>query len=243
MPETTLNRKRATSLNNTAERAALRRSNVRWNELTETYELVLEHTKTIQNRDRTLILHLSPSTRADGSSDLLCPVAALNRYLLTTSNRPDDEPLFGYYNHANQWIILDYDKFTAIFKHKLAAIGIDPSLYAGHSFRRGGATFAFAYARLSTTAIKAMGDWASNAFLLYCEVQEQERVNAARKMAAATTAARPSTVAAVAEAAAAAQQWQQQHQQRKRARTQQHGADPPPSLRHRLFLQPPNSGR
>ena len=194
----------------------------------------LLHTKTIQDGSRELELHLSPATLADGTPDILCPVQALTQYLHATCSRPKDEPLFGFYTNTNFWMPMDYDMFTAIFKNKLREIGINPSAYAGHSFRRGGATFGFAFAGLSTTAIKAMGDWASNAFLLYCEVQERERVLASRAMTAAAGQRLPPD--ANITAAAAPTQPPPPPPQGKRKRQ-----DVPPRLRGRLTLPQPSS--
>lgn len=242
MPPATLAKRRQNSLNDHAEKAAIRRGNVRWNQATQTYTLRLLHTKTIQDGARELLLHLSPATLADGMPDVLCPVNAMTQYLQATSSRPANEPLFGFYTNTSCWMPMDYDIFTAIFKDKLRDIGINPSAYAGHSFRRGGATFAFAHAGLSTTAIKAMGDWASNAFLLYCEVQERERVLASRAMSA-TAAARglaETNVAAAAATRNAPVQPPLEQPRGKRKRKQQQ-PDIPPRLRGLLTLPPPSS--
>ena len=54
--------------------------------------------------------------------------------------------------------------FVGGLKHCLRAIGVDASLYSGHSFRRGGATYAH---RLGVypMLIKRMGDWKSDAYI------------------------------------------------------------------------------
>ena len=51
--------------------------------------------------------------------------------------------------------------FVGGLKHCLRAIGVDASLYSGHSFRRGGVTYAH---RLG---VDPMGDWKSDAYMLY----------------------------------------------------------------------------
>ena len=184
MPPAVLAQRAACSITNSAEKAAIRRGNVSYDLQTKCYTVAVTHSKTNQHGDRVLKQILAPCAK-DGLTGALCPVDAMSRYLHHTISRPKDEPLFGYLTPAGNWHIMDYDEFTKIFKAKLIMIGIDPAAYAGHSFRRGGATFGFAYAGLTTIQIKAMGDWTSSAFLLYCITQEKERMLAAKKMSAA----------------------------------------------------------
>ena len=48
----------------------------------------------------------------------------------------------------------------------LSLIGIDPKLYAGHSFSRGGASFAY-QSGVPIELIKALNDWRSDTLLTY----------------------------------------------------------------------------
>ena len=68
-----------------------------------------------------------------------------------------------------------------------------------------------------------MGDWASNAFLLYCEVQERERVMASRAMSAtaATRGFADASLAAAATTNAPVLQPPQEQPHAKRKRRQQ----------------------
>ena len=61
-------------------------------------------------------------------------------------------------------------------------IGIDHTLYAGHSFRRGGATLGFSLTSRHTL-IQALGDWASSAFLAYDEHSDEARLELPTLMA------------------------------------------------------------
>ncbi|KAK3237314.1 hypothetical protein CYMTET_52606 [Cymbomonas tetramitiformis] len=59
---------------------------------------------------------------------------------------------------------------SAPFFRKLAARAeLDPAAYTGHSFRRGGATAAFKL-RVQDALIQAHGDWASECYKLYCDM-------------------------------------------------------------------------
>ncbi|KAK3746002.1 hypothetical protein QZH41_017314, partial [Actinostola sp. cb2023] len=55
-------------------------------------------------------------------------------------------------------------QFVAVFRHKLQLAGIDnPEEFSGHSFRRGGATWAF-QAGMPGELIQSFGDWSSDAY-------------------------------------------------------------------------------
>jgi hypothetical protein len=94
------------------------------------------------------------------ANDIGCPVTALRR-LFQKYPKPNSEPLFsrilGPFN--KQWIT---DNLTST----LLKAGYDPTIYSGHSFRRGAANSAVA-AGIPTEEIKKMGRWKSNAFDKY----------------------------------------------------------------------------
>ena len=56
----------------------------------------------------------------------------------------------------------------------LKLAGYDPSLYSGHSFRRGGATMLYKLGA-SILQIQASGDWASQCFVRYLHVSAEDR--------------------------------------------------------------------
>ena len=58
--------------------------------------------------------------------------------------------------------------FVETLRRCLYEIGIDHTRYSGHSFRRGGATFAFRLG-MDPLLIKRMGDWMSDAYMGYIE--------------------------------------------------------------------------
>ncbi len=67
-------------------------------------------------------------------------------------------------------------------KDKLKLIGIDPQDYSAHSFRRGGASYAF-HAKADPLAIKKMGDWKSSAYEIYVEMDMERRLDLSQKIA------------------------------------------------------------
>ena len=64
------------------------------------------------------------------------------------------------------FVPLTHYVFVSSLKHCLRRIGVDPGLYSGHSFRRGGATFAHRLG-VDPMLIKRMGDWSSDAYMGY----------------------------------------------------------------------------
>jgi hypothetical protein len=138
------------------------------------YHLTLRGTKTIQfgQRQLTLVLPCIPG------SDI-CPTAALDLYLSHTVTRPGNEPLFGVLeNNDTTWIPLDYARLMRNLKYGMTKLGLDPAQYAGHSFRRGGATYAY-LAGVPEHIIRLMGDWKSDVWREYAEVQIELRTRAA----------------------------------------------------------------
>ena len=55
--------------------------------------------------------------------------------------------------------------FSSFLARVVAALGLDPRAYSPHSFRRGGATFAFE-CNVPAEHIKFQGDWSSDAYLV-----------------------------------------------------------------------------
>ncbi|VDI50863.1 Hypothetical predicted protein [Mytilus galloprovincialis] len=63
---------------------------------------------------------------------------------------------------------LTYNGFLARLKQSLKSLGYDSSKYSGHSFRRGGATFALECG-VPSEIIQTQGDWKSDAYKNYLD--------------------------------------------------------------------------
>ena len=102
--------------------------------------LLVRWSKTIQYRDRTLLV---PVPRIEHSK--LCPhkaiVYAFKLLGEHDSAKLQDGPAF-VYTSGGQVKPLTYTIFTTKLKKLLERCGFNGSQYSGHSFRRGGATFA-----------------------------------------------------------------------------------------------------
>ena len=107
-----------------------------------------------------------------GNSDpALDPVRHLQA-LFGSVSVSQDAPAFSF--ASGQFI--NYSSFTSRLKILLKKAGLDPALYSGHSFRRGGATFLH---QCGGTAlmVQASGDWSSQCFTRYIYLSEAERLH------------------------------------------------------------------
>ncbi|KNZ80852.1 Integrase/recombinase xerD like protein, partial [Termitomyces sp. J132] len=102
-------------------------------------------------------------TVAAAPGQLTCPVAALKALFIETP-RPDDAPLFEQLDGQ----ALSYSHFVKSIRNALSLAGLNPEIYAGHSFRRGAASAAAA-AGYSDYEIQLLGRWRSDSYKLYID--------------------------------------------------------------------------
>ena len=91
---------------------------------------------------------------------MVCPVAVLLSYIVRRG--VSQGPLFLFEDGKS----LTRDRFVSAMRGALQAGGVDPSKYAGHSFRIGAASTA-ARNGIQDSLIKTMGRWESSAYTLY----------------------------------------------------------------------------
>jgi hypothetical protein len=84
-----------------------------------------------------------------------------------------DQPAFGFVE-GGVYQPLTYSTFLSVMKSMLGKAGFDPSQFAGHSLRRGGATFAY-QCGVNPLFIRIQGDWNSDAWLLYIGLSAQQK--------------------------------------------------------------------
>ena len=86
---------------------------------------------------------------------------------------------------------LSHSAFRAFLRQKLSQgiPGLQVSKYSHQSFRRGGATFAFS-CNLPSVFIKAMGDWLSDSYMRYIELDDSIRASVAHRFSRAILAMR-----------------------------------------------------
>ena len=133
------------------------------------------HTKTIQFGQR--VLHV-PLLRSDSP---LCPVAA---YLRAVNLLSDSScvPAFAYKKPDGSSHPLLAQEFVRVFRSLLIRAGVSrASHYRGHSFRRGGASWAFNNG-VPGELIQVVGDWKSDAYKVYLEFSLRSKVAIAERL-------------------------------------------------------------
>ena len=133
--------------------------------------VTLLHTKTIQFGRRRLHIPIARSKSP------ICPVHA---YLASLSFHPipGSAPAFTFTDKAIIKI-LTKSLFIKGFRDLLCQAGVaDHQSYSGHSFRRGGASWAF-QCGMPGELIQVCGDWASDAYKRYLEFSTQDKVRLA----------------------------------------------------------------
>ena len=163
------------------QRRVLRRCDIRLDLANYCVWVTLRWTKTIQGLERTLEVPL-----AGRPGSILDPVALFQR-LQARIPAPPDAHAFAFQAAGGELRPLTHRVFVAAIKRLAALSGLDAALYAGHSFRRGGASFAFA-AGVSGELLQAHGDWRSDAYLVYLELSEEQRLEVSRAMQRALAA-------------------------------------------------------
>ena len=83
---------------------------------------------------------------------------------------PESSPAFMY----SKSCFINYKSFTTRLKSLLSKSGLDPSLFSGHSFRRGGASHLYGIGG-STLMVQVMGDWRSQIFTRYLYLSIEDR--------------------------------------------------------------------
>ena len=117
----------------------------------------------------------------------MCPVTWWERHVRINPAK-DDDPAFCFGKTKTP---MTHSLLVKSLKDVLARAGYDPTVFSGHSFRRGAATDAFNM-KLPHDQIQLQGDWLSTAFLLYNETTDEYRLHLPSKVAAAIQAAKMS---------------------------------------------------
>ena len=100
----------------------------------------------------------------------LDPVRHLNE-LFSRVKAPEGAPAFSFSVKS----FITYSTFTTRLKSLLTRVGYDASLYSGHSFRRGGATFLHSCGG-TALMVQATGDWSSQCFTRYLYLSFEGRL-------------------------------------------------------------------
>ncbi|XP_076108317.1 integrase/recombinase xerD homolog [Mytilus galloprovincialis] len=147
--------------------------------------LRIRKSKTIQFANRLLEI---PLPRIPNSP--LCPSQALLLHVKMIPAVSCPSPAFLYISKGTT-VPLTYSTFLQMLKHSLSQLELDTSGYSGHSFRRGGATFALECG-VSSDLIQAQGDWKSEAYKGYLDPSFSHKQQVMNAFASALSQKRPS---------------------------------------------------
>ena len=104
------------------------------------------------------------------------------RHHLALSPGSQEDSLFSLAGHSGpKPVLAGHD--VMFLKECIKFLGYNENVYSMHSFRRGGATFAFR-AGAPSEFIKAQGDWMSDAFLVYLVISPQDKTRTLQSITA-----------------------------------------------------------
>jgi integrase len=112
-------------------------------------------------------------------NSVLCPVKAFKNMVRLNPALPS-EPAFNF-KRGKKVTPVQYNFLQKFLKTCVNSIGLDGSKFSSHSFRRGGATWAFK-AQVPSELIKVQGDWASQAYMRYLDLSLDQRALVAQRM-------------------------------------------------------------
>jgi integrase len=142
----------------------------------------VRHSKVIQFGERVLEVMLPYIPR----NSSLCPTTAVANMIRRVPTKGPTDALFTWRTAQGTYVPLTHNTFVSTLKSCLKDVGVDPSKYSGHSFRRGGATWAHSIG-VSDKLIKTQGDWASDAYMIYITIEDKAKELMVNKMASAAT--------------------------------------------------------
>lgn len=156
------------------ERKQLCRKNIKYDRSKGMLIFDICWSKTIQCGERTLYI---PLVEIPNSS--LCPVKAYIN-MITLIPAENESPAFCILK-GKLLVPVTYYLFQNVLRKLIKEIGEDPKQYSSHSFRRGGATWAFS-SNIPSELIQLYGDWSSDAYKTYLKFSLKDKISVAIKM-------------------------------------------------------------
>ena len=136
--------------------------------------------KVIQFQERKLMIPLPHIPNS-----VFCPSSSLLAIFLECHDPSSPSPLFRF-RDGSSVTALTQSSFMVKLWACLRDLGYPASKYSGHSFRRGGASFAL-QCGLPSDLIKLQGDWNSNAYERYLQPSFELRKQVASKLGTETS--------------------------------------------------------
>ena len=139
--------------------------------------LHIRATKTIQFKQRILTIPLPFIPNSP-----LCPVSTLINHFRLNRLASSDFLFSVKSSHSSPPSPITYRNFASFLSNVITTLGLDSQSFSPHSFRRGGASFAFE-CNVPAELIKFQGDWCSDAYLVYLEMSSSQKRLAVNSMA------------------------------------------------------------
>ena len=150
--------------NNFDPECVLKRSDIVIDEESHTVLIYVNFSKTNQYQKS---FHVIPvPANSDPSLDLFRHI----KRLFSTVKVSESSPAFMFSKSG----FINYRSFTARLKGLLVKAGLNPALYSGHSFRRGGASHLYGIGG-STLMVQVLGDRRSQVFTRYLYLSLEDR--------------------------------------------------------------------
>lgn len=147
----------------------LTRSHVKWED--DRFTIRLESSKTDPFREGVDVM-------VNRNNSLTCPWATLRQLWITAPDQSNEAPLF----QLEDGQPLMYKELNTAIKALAQRVGLDPSLFAGHSLRIGGAT-SLAMLGYHPHVIKALGRWSSLTYQEYARLTGSMRASISAALA------------------------------------------------------------
>ena len=137
--------------------------------------MCIRWTKTLQYRNKTIYAPLVPARES-----IICPRKWVDRMLRNIPADPS-EPFF-LVREEGERFPLTSSQVGRLMGEWCKRAGLNPSEYTPHCLRRGGLNWAHK-ARITGEALMILGDWGSQAYMRYLDLDFDSRVESGVKMA------------------------------------------------------------
>jgi len=117
--------------------------------------------------------HIVPVPSITGS--VLCPVNAYKNMCNRVKVPNENCPAFSYHSARDKLIPFSYKDYMFSLKALCVQVGLKSEKYSSHSFRRGGASWAFRKC-VPGELLKVHGDWKSDAYQVYLDFSLEQKM-------------------------------------------------------------------
>ena len=150
----------------------LKRSDIKVDEALQTVMVYVNFSKTNQYMQKSHVIPIPRNT--DPALDLYSHIKLLYSKVKTSPESPALS-----FSKSN---FINHRTFTEKLKLLIKKAGLDPSLYSGHSFRRGVASYLYSLGG-TTLMVQVLGEWSSQIYTRYLSLSVEDRLEAQQLIA------------------------------------------------------------